>query len=203
MAIYQREDMEYGKFDEGERQKYTVRNKIVSIANEGDGIDGSTNTLQFIDYEHHEIHAGSHYTVFNYVDGLSVGDTVEFTVTTPDTTTWAHMSYELESITGGKLEIFEGTTGVSGGTTITPINNNRNSTNTSTLTILLDPTAITDDGTSLGIYLAGANRGSGQIRRDKELILKQNTTYLFRFTSTANSNSLGYIAKWYEHADKN
>lgn len=40
------------------------------------------------------------------------------------------------------------------------------------------------------------------LEMENEVILKQNTTYLFRFTSTANSNAITFCGEWYEHVSK-
>jgi hypothetical protein len=68
--------------------------------------------------------------------------------------------------------------------------------------LIQDPNSITD-GTKIAGYLAGANRNSGFVSRDREIVLKQNTTYLFRFTSLANSNAISFCGEWYENLNKN
>jgi len=165
-------------------------------------VDDSTHTLQTIEYEHHELHYGSHFFICDYDSSIQSSETIEFVITTSNTTKWAHMVLDFASILGASLEIYEGSTNVVGGTTVTPINNNRNSTNTSSLTVIKDPTSITD-GTRIAGYLAGANRESGFNSRDREIILKQNTIYLFRFTSLSNSNAISFCGEWYEHTNKN
>lgn len=153
-----------------------------------------------IEYEHNEIHEGNHFFICDYAtSGFNSADTIEFVITTPDTTKWAHMTIGFESILGATLDVYEGSSNVVGGTAVTPKNNNRNSDTVSTLTILKDPTSITD-GTKIAGFKAGANRRAGAVQRDREIILKQNTTYLFRFTSSANSNAIGYCGEWYEES---
>jgi hypothetical protein len=97
-----------------------------------------------------------------------------------------------------KIDFYSGSSGISGGSEITPRNNNRNFSNGSNLSLLKDPTSISDDGTKASGYLAGGERESGIIGRDKEIILEQNTIYLARITSLANSNDVSWIADWYE-----
>jgi hypothetical protein len=67
---------------------------------------------------------------------------------------------------------------------------------------LQDPTSIATDGTLIAGHQAGANRNAGSNDRNREHVLKQNTLYLYRFTSTATSNSLDFCGEWYEHIDK-
>lgn len=166
-------------------------------------LDDSTNSIQTIEYEHHEIHSGSHYNYCDYSLNESSGAIIEFVMTTPNTTKWVHLAFEVSSSEGATIELYEGTTGVTGGTTITPRNNNRNSANTSDVTLVKDPSAITSDGIRASGYLAGGGRTAGFAERDREFVLKQNTAYLVRITSLAVSNDISWCAEWYEHTDKN
>lgn len=166
------------------------------------GLDRSTWAQNVIDYEHHEIHAGSHFFLCDYVLGVGDGDTTEFIFVTPDTAKWAHITIEFTYANGGALELYTGPTGIVGGTPVTPVNNNGNSSKTSILTIIKDPSSIADDGIRVAGFLAGGNRTTGLNSRDKEVILKQNQTYLFRFTALSGSNELGYCGEWYEHTNK-
>ena len=204
------------QYGNSEHDATAVAKRVVSVHGDGtagqlitgidyvagkSGIDRSTETLQTIEYEHHEIHAGSHYFICDYDAAIQINETIEFVVTTPNTASWAHMTLDFASTLGAKLDIYEGSSAVVGGTSVTAINNNRNSTNTSVLTILKDPSSITD-GTRIAGYLSGANRVSGATNRDREIVLKQNTIYLFRFTSLANSNAISFCGEWYENEDK-
>ena len=167
------------------------------------GIDASTESLQTIEYEHHEIHSGSHYNYCDYALAQGIGDEIEFVFVTPNTTKWVHLLFEVYASTGATIELYEGTSGVSGGTAITPRNNNRNSANISAVTLTKDPAAITTDGTRAAGFLAGGTRVAGAVERNKEYVLDQNNTYLVRITSLAASNNISWCAEWYEHTDKN
>jgi len=166
-------------------------------------IDSSTHAINAITYEHHEIHGGSHYNYCDYLAATGSGTVIEFIFTTPNTTKWVHLTFDVFSATGATIQLYEGTSGITGGTPITPRNNNRNSSNTSDVTLLKDPSAITSDGARAAGFLAGAGRNSGFVARDKEYILAQNQTYMVRITSTAASNAISWCAEWYEHTDKN
>ena len=48
-------------------------------------VDAATSTMQTIDYEHHEIHSGSHYFVRGVQD-LAVSNVLDFTWQMPNTT---------------------------------------------------------------------------------------------------------------------
>lgn len=52
-------------------------------------LDKGTHSLMTVDYEHHEIHAGSHYF---YSDSVELGSaaTQVYMFTTPNTTKWSY-----------------------------------------------------------------------------------------------------------------
>ena len=164
-------------------------------------VDEMTNTLGFCDHECLEINEGNHFHISNYVTGLASGAEIEFVLTTPDTTKWTHMTFTVWSSAGASLDFYVGTTTVVGGTTITPANNNGNSSNTTGMTIVKDPDSIGSDGVKISGYLAGANREAGVAERTRKMILKQGETHLVRITSTGNSNSISWDANWSEHTN--
>ena len=165
--------------------------------------DPKTNALKNVNYEHSEIHAGEHYFVSGHEIEASAA-TIKFVVTTPNTTKWLHMTFSIDATEKVTLDVYEGTSGVTGGAAVTPANNNRNSANTSGATIVKDPASITVEGTLLDSYASGSTGPFGQIgnvSRDKELVLKQNTSYLFKITSGAAGNDISYNGSWYEHTN--
>ena len=100
--------------------------------------DETTATIQTIDYAHHEIHAGDHYTAMHTVADIGAAttpnDTITMTFTTPNTTKWSHMTLLFNCVGGALCKLREGGTGGASPTgTVTCFNNNRNSTNTSGL----------------------------------------------------------------------
>ena len=89
------------------------------------------------------------------------------------------------------------------GAAVIAYNNDRNSAKTTGLTIRTGDT-FSDTGTNIYAQYAGANKVIGNVERTKEMILKQNTTYIFRITNqTALANIISWCAEWYEHTDKN
>jgi hypothetical protein len=168
-------------------------------------LDGATASIQHVSYEHHEIHAGSHYFYEGYTE-LDDTDTADFGVQTPDTTKWTHLVWEILAQAQVTFEIYEGADIAFDGTDLTAYNNNRNSSNTSNWeNFQMDPT-VNSTGTKIAETLVGdatsPNRGlPGGGQRDRELVLKQNTIYLFRITSAANANVVSYMAQWYEHTN--
>ncbi|WP_298752981.1 hypothetical protein [uncultured Arcobacter sp.] len=185
----------------------------VGIKDEGGipvSVDDSTESLQVIDYPHHEIHSGSHYFIQSYTD-LSINNVFDIQFTTPNTTKWIHMLYDINSESETAWFIYEGATATVPGTSVTPLNNNRNSINTSAVTAatqqntsLTNANSDTDvSGATLlasGILGAGRQVG-GTAGRDDEIVLKQNTTYCFRIVATA-AGYTNFHVLWYEHTDK-
>lgn len=163
--------------------------------------DATTGAFTTIGYEHHEIHGGSHYFICDFSLNESSGAVIEFVLTTDNSAKWMHSTLDFSGSEGATLEVYKNPTGVVGGTAITPINNNGNSTNTSLSTVVKDPASIAADGTRAAGFIAGGGKTSGFNSRDKEIILKQNTVYLFRITSLAVSNDIGWCFEWYEHTN--
>jgi hypothetical protein len=166
-------------------------------------IDAASGNLRTTDNEHAHIHEGDHFNYCDYALSQASAAVIEFVITTPNTTKWGHVTFEFTASAGATMQLYEGTSGVTGGTTITPRNNNRNSSTAAGLTIVKDPTSITSDGTRAAGFLAGGSRTAGLAGREKENLLKQNTVYLLRITSLAANNDISWCGEWYEHTDKN
>ena len=170
------------------------------------GVDTDTRTLQTIDYAHHEIHSGSHY----YINGhMTLGENVtnHVLLITPDSTKWAHFVWAINSSGITETWLDEGAVGgMTGGAAVTPINNNRNSTKTSTMVLTSGVSIATSYTTRVDNAKWGAlgfkttiGGGSG---RDDEIILKRGTKYLRTFISGTADNIIQFKASWYEHSDK-
>ena len=155
-----------------------------------------------INYEHHEIHDGSHF----FMEGcmvLAAAEELRVKLVTPDTTKWAHFVWEITSSNILTTELWEGASGgMTGGVSVSPINNNRNSDKASGMIIISGVTTATDDGTKLSEACWGSRQTGGGINRADEIILKQNETYLRKFISDANGNLVSFKASWYEHTNK-
>ena len=171
------------------------------------GIDAVTEALEVITYEHHEIHSGSHYFIDGFVT-LASGDTLFVKLVTPDSTQWAHFSWDISSSGIVETKLFEGASGgMTGGSGITPVNNNRNSTNTSLITITSGVTEPTSFGTVISQAKWGSNDhfsgGGGGDSRSREILMDQNNTYCRIFVSSTADNIIQFAATWYEHISKN
>lgn len=164
--------------------------------------DSSTNAVNTIDYAHHEIHSGSSFTA-DYTVELANGATIDILVVTPNTTKWAHMEYILMCELESEIKIYEGVTTSNDGTGLTEFNRNRNSATAATTLVSYTPT-VSDVGTLIRTKHQGAGKTVGGETRDlSEIILKQNTKYLYRITNATSSvNWISFILSWYEHTNK-
>ena len=169
--------------------------------------DLSTHATNVIDYPHHEVHSGSAYFAI-YSALLDDTGVVEVRIQTPDTAKWAHAEMEVSSALASTLEIHEATTKThEAGNVLVPINRNRNSTNTSGMTVCFNPGGADTSAPLYTEYIGAAtvsgrgDVGGGSSSRH-ELILKQNEDYLVRLTSRADANALTIGLDWYEHTNK-
>ena len=176
----------------------------MSWTTRGTGIDKSTAATETIDYAHHEIHSGDHYYVEGYTT-ISTDGVLKVALVTPNTAKWAHLTWDISSNGMLTSEFYEDAEGISGGSEVTPLNNNRNSSNTSSITLTSGVTA-TGDGTLISKSKWGGTgfkvvTGGAGARAD-ELVLKQDTTYLRKFISGSDNNIISFKAMWYEHTSK-
>lgn len=148
--------------------------------------------------EHSEIHEGNHFYISDF-ETEALNGTIEFVVTVPDVVKEPHMIFKGSGTSGVSFEIFENVTNVVGGSPVTLQNSNRNSLNTSIMTVLKDPSSVVTPSPRIWGQTVGSNRTAGLVGRAEEMDLKRNTTYLFRLTSLGAGNVISYLGSWYEH----
>jgi hypothetical protein len=171
-------------------------------------LDASTHSLPILEYEHSEIHKGDHYYIEGYAE-LDNTDTLFIKLVTPNTTKWAHFKWEITSTGVLATTLDEAATGgMTGGSGVTPLNNNRNSANTSGIVITSGVTTCTGYTTRVsnqkfGVASNPARATGGADVTANEIILKQNTVYCRSFTSGSDSNIVNFRASWYEHTNRN
>lgn len=171
--------------------------------------DVATDDLATIAYEHHEIHCGDSYG-YSEVKDQTQNHVYDIQITTPNTTKWIHMTgtFDVESETDWYF--YENVNIILAGTAVTPLNHDRNSTNSSGLIIKVITNTTTGNAnadtavaaaTILLHGIAGAGKKvGGQGGQRNEFILKQNEDYCLRFIAT----TAGYVSfrlTWYEHAN--
>ena len=173
---------------------------------QGVRIDTTTHAIEVISYAHHEVHSGNHFYMGGYVELNSAG-VLRVKMVTPNTTKWSHLLFSIKSSGICTTTFDEGASGgMTGGSGVTPLNNNRNSGTASGMVFTSGVTAADSYVTRIendkwGVDSNKQMTGGGGARGD-ELILKQGTTYLRTFTSGSDNNIIQFRASWYEHTAK-
>lgn len=168
------------------------------------GVDKSTRVLDTIEYEHHEIYAGSHFYLAGFKE-LGNGDNTHIDAVMPNNAKWQHLTFEVAGSQGTTFEIFEDAilNATPAGTGLTAFNNNRNTIFGTSVVTLYQDAVVASSGTLIYPQSVGAGRSGGFIARDREIVLKQGSTYIFRFTNqSASDNIVNFIGEWYEHTNK-
>lgn len=189
-------------------------------------IDASTNSLQVVDYEHHEIHAGSSFTCWHSeVAPTDENDRTVITFKTPNSTKYLHITVSASATAVSVARIREAPTYTdNAGTTLSIYNRNR--TGTPTASTVLDTSQAPDtagsatywehddanlpaeDGTIVAEIPLGASTSptksiGGLARAQQEWVLKPNTFYSFEVKSLDASDNTHWLElDWYEHTDK-
>ena len=182
------------------------RGKISDTVSRPVRVDSSTHALNTIEYEHHEIHSGSSYTVS---DVQNVGTTtLLWMITTPAGTKYTHIIPSVEC-SGEFLVVETEGSDYTAGTALAVINRNRVGTPSVAGTIV---TRAPVAGTTLGATtlrtervgatsVAGKTISAGASRGSSEFVLKPATKYIISITTFADV----YVTlrlDWYEHTNK-
>ena len=180
-------------------------------------IDEATNTFVIIDFEHHEIHNGNSYKAdlnTNDLDSEGTNNALHMSFITGNSEVCIHFVVIASTTGNTDISLTEAPTdGVAGGSSLIIINRDRNSINESSAISTDDATVnfFTQDATAptggleihhwkIGATL-GEEEGSvgGAVRGLEEFILRQDTQYSLRMTSTENNVRAQLTANWYEH----
>ena len=163
-------------------------------------IDGSTRATTTIEYEHHEIHGGSYYTVSLDTNIAATAELVVLIVT-GNTTKELHILTETVAERETHSELLEGVTASSTGHSLTAYNHNRVSTNTSTAAFVT--ASVTNYGTSLTQWHVGSGKSGGADRASNEWVLKTSTNYaLYAYNENTSAGWLVIKFRYYEHTPK-
>ena len=189
-------------------------------------IDASTNTLQTIEYEHHEIHSGSSFTCFHQETApTDTNDRTIITFKTPTSTKYLHITVAASATAVAVARIREGPSYTdNAGTTLAIYNRNRVGTPTGSTVLDTsqnpdtagsatyynhdDANLPSEDGTVLGEIPLGSSTSptksvGGLARAQQEWILKPATVYSFEVKSLDASDNTHWLElDWYEHTDK-
>jgi len=150
-----------------------------------------------IDFPHFKTHTGDHFYKKDYI-ALSNGATLDILLITTDNAPH-FLSFFVGNDAGINVTLYQSTTISNNGTELLYFNSNFNYNDTNGIKIYRDPT-ITNLGTFKGKNYVGSGRKLGdEIRADDEIILKPNTTYLYRITNQGViSNNVDYGFYWYD-----
>ena len=187
-------------------------------------IDGMSNSLRVIDYEHHEIHGGSSFAVwFDNTTANSDDDRSVIAFKTAAGTKLCHITMSVTASNPAEAIILEApsTIDLNEGTGATVFNRYRGSGTASTVLSLTNPGVAGKVTTFTEAQIAGAQLTGGTVidhvslaggegpkavggvsRGSQEWILAANTTYLFYLQNIGQSANLHHInLDWYEHTN--
>ena len=188
--------------------------RIVDTNNRVAAVDSMTNTIQTIDYAHHEVHEGDSF-VGGYAMATAVAAALIVAWKTPAGTKRIHVVPEWITESKAHVSFLEGCTWNTGtGSALTPINRNRGSANESIVLgdstgafvankMVKDPTGLAG-GTAIGANYTWSEKKVGSSARSvAEFVLKPDTLYAFSHTSDDGNKGAIIRLSWYEHTDSN
>ena len=123
-------------------------------------------------------------------------------VKAPNSSNRIHMVFRVIGSKNGLLELFEDPTLSNDGIELTPFNNNRNSSNTTTVLVFKDPT-VSSDGTLLVPEVIGTDtvnptgRQGGVFNRHNEFLLRQGGSYLIKYTALTDNSRVSTLIAFY------
>ena len=105
---------------------------------------------------------------------------------------------------GGDAEfrVYEGVTGITGGTIFVPRNRNRASTRVAQTGVIVQPTTVTHNGSLYNEIIIGGSGGNaaGATLQGDYAIIKANTSYLFRLTNKSGQARIAELfVQWVEY----
>ena len=147
------------------------------------------------------IHDGNSFKVSNYVT-LASTDTAIVVFDIGDTTKYCHMGWTLNSSGVCVIQVIEGGACVRSPDALSIVNTNRNSDNESVMDSVYivnnDSTLVSYYGAdTLLTYSIGGVLG-GELA-EGHFICKNDSLLMFKITSGAASNKIGYTFRWCEH----
>lgn len=175
---------------------------------------GNNKDIERISHTHDEVHEGNTYQVWLTDDTMGDNDEINFAFKTPAATTkYIHLRVDWTMKAGGTLDVIEAPTWTAkSGTIFVPINVNRNSANTSSITGNETTTTFTPNEVAFNVTtilttnatiidnqgLFGTATKGGAVRGTLELILKAATKYVILLTADGASNAGHLHLRWYE-----
>jgi hypothetical protein len=179
-----------------------VDNSTVMPVNVIQPIDDISGSFIEMPHSHHEIHEGNSYFVATNWDLVRLvnNDFIFVSPSTPDK--WSHVLMDINFNYETTVSVFENSTVENCSNSYLPINRNRNSNLTADTQVLYNCDIISD-GNSLGVIKIGAGKSfGGTARQENEIILQENTTYIFRFYTTEVGTYVSGFVDWYEDTNR-
>ncbi len=160
-------------------------------------------TVSNVEQAHTKIHEGWHFTINDVTTGVNIAAPKRYHLLAPSILSEAqvHFIFMVQADKGILVQLFESPTVTVNGTAMTPINNDRNSPNTSVLDLYEDP-IVTVDGTLIYEKISGTTTIGGEVGSEsdhsREFLLKSNTRYQLKITVLADTTALSTHFNWYE-----
>jgi hypothetical protein len=142
--------------------------------------------MVIIDGEQHDVNVGRRFSVYDY-DG-DVDDTKYWHLKTPIAPSLEHIRLNVTASKSGLLEVFRDATIISDGDELEPINENQCLGDSCDIGVFRDP-SVSDDGFRTAVFVIGSDSPAvvggtgGTVERERTTILKQNSSYLAKFTA--------------------
>ena len=174
-------------------RQYKEDGSVINSANSLLSVNSTATARRCADLDEAAVLDGNVYTGAIPITALTAGQTIKATIQTPADKTMKFQPAIITALTGDlAIVLYEGSTGLTGGTAYPPSNRNRNSANTSGSTIKVGAT-VTSNGTIIGLF-SMMHAASGPISAaasEAPLILKSNTAYTLAITnSSASANAV-------------
>jgi len=174
-------------------------------------VDMTTGALEVMEYEHHEIHAGSLYSVSWEADvaGNATFGLMFSPASTSTTAKKCHALFHSDTELEGQIELWEGITHGGAGTAVGCHNHRRINGGTATMSVYRGTTSPSTVGcTRLFVHHTGTSSGrttqvGGDVRGENEWILSPSVNYYWMVKNSTDSDNFCTLwASWYEHTDK-
>jgi hypothetical protein len=191
-----------------ERESDDTKAQFVALTQKNNAgtqvVAGADAPVITVDVNHQRNHDGRAFFAYKmYPDSspLAATASIDIVLASPSGV-FPHITVDAMCLGDAELYIYEGT-GTTGGTTLTPINRNRNyaDSNPSQIAMVVNPT-VTSLGTQLDAQVIAGGSGkkaSGGAAGSLEYVLKPLTNYLFRLTNVNGTNHAAHLTlEWYE-----
>jgi len=191
-----------------ERESDDTKAQFVALTQKNNAgtqvVAGADAPVIMVDVNHQRNHDGRAFFAYKmYPDSspLAATASIDIVLASPSGV-FPHITVDAMCLGDAEFYIYEGT-GTTGGTTLTPVNRNRNyaESNPSQLAMVVNPT-VTSLGTQIDAQVIAGGSGKksgGGSAGSLEYVLKPLTNYLFRLTNVNGTAHAAHMQlEWYE-----